>query len=224
MATRMLQRRGTAAEWAAENPILASGEMGFETDTKIIKMGDGVTPWLDLSLPYVSTGGGTMTGALNLIAPTADAHAARKIDVDNASFEVFESWLAENRGTGIAEASPVAHAGVLTIPNPNRTVKIFALQAGSISKGPAVGVPLEIDWEIQISLDGGSSWSNDLEDVSSRIDNASMNNGGGCAAVGFLGGTPSGNIVVRLLTQRKDSQSGVVNANAQGGYVRVIPA
>lgn len=82
MATRMLQRRGTAAEWAAANPILASGEIGFETDTKLMKMGDGVTAWNDLLLPYVMTGGATMTGPLELIAPTGPAHAARKQDVD----------------------------------------------------------------------------------------------------------------------------------------------
>lgn len=48
MATRMRQRRGTAAEWAAENPILADGELGYERDTKIVKMGDGLTAWADL--------------------------------------------------------------------------------------------------------------------------------------------------------------------------------
>lgn len=81
MATRMLQRRGTAAEWAAENPILASGEIGFETDTKLMKLGDGVTPWNSLVMPYMMSGGATMTGALSLIAPTQPEHAARMADV-----------------------------------------------------------------------------------------------------------------------------------------------
>jgi hypothetical protein len=48
MGTRMQQRRGTAAEWATANPILAAGEIGFVTDTKVIRMGDGVTAWNDL--------------------------------------------------------------------------------------------------------------------------------------------------------------------------------
>lgn len=46
-------RRGTAAEWAADNPILGPGEPGFETDTRYLKIGDGVTPWN--SLGYVAT-------------------------------------------------------------------------------------------------------------------------------------------------------------------------
>lgn len=55
MATIKL-RRGTAAEWAIANPILADSEPGYEKDTRKEKRGDGVTPWLDL--PYHTTGGG----------------------------------------------------------------------------------------------------------------------------------------------------------------------
>lgn len=41
-------RRGTAAEWAAANPVLRQGEPGLETDTGIVKVGDGVTAWASL--------------------------------------------------------------------------------------------------------------------------------------------------------------------------------
>jgi hypothetical protein len=50
MATRMQQRRGTAAQWIAAAPVvLAAGEIGFETDTNQFKMGDGTTEWQVLS-------------------------------------------------------------------------------------------------------------------------------------------------------------------------------
>jgi hypothetical protein len=49
MATRMQQRRGTAAQWTTANPILAAGEIGFETDNNKFKIGDGVNHWDDLS-------------------------------------------------------------------------------------------------------------------------------------------------------------------------------
>jgi hypothetical protein len=48
MATRMQQRRGTAAQWTAANPTLAAGEIGFETDNNRFKIGDGATAWADL--------------------------------------------------------------------------------------------------------------------------------------------------------------------------------
>lgn len=49
MATRMQQRRGTAAQWTSADPILASGEIGFESDTNQFKIGDGINHWSDLS-------------------------------------------------------------------------------------------------------------------------------------------------------------------------------
>lgn len=49
MATRMQQRRGTAAQWTAANPVLAAGEIGFETDTNKFKMGNGTSAWASLA-------------------------------------------------------------------------------------------------------------------------------------------------------------------------------
>lgn len=57
MATRMQQRRGTAAEWSAANPVLGAGEIGFETDTKVLKVGDGVSTWNSLTASYLLTTG-----------------------------------------------------------------------------------------------------------------------------------------------------------------------
>ena len=42
-------RRGVALQWSNANPILAQGEPGYETDTGLLKMGDGLTPWNSLS-------------------------------------------------------------------------------------------------------------------------------------------------------------------------------
>ena len=48
MAIQIQLRRGTAAEWTSGNPTLATGEMGVETDTGKIKVGDGATAWTSL--------------------------------------------------------------------------------------------------------------------------------------------------------------------------------
>ena len=52
MATRMQQRRGTAAQWISTNsgngPVLNAGEIGWESDTNKFKIGDGVNHWVDL--------------------------------------------------------------------------------------------------------------------------------------------------------------------------------
>ena len=49
MATRMQQRRGTAQQWTTANPILAAGEIGFESGTNKFKIGDGVNTWSALT-------------------------------------------------------------------------------------------------------------------------------------------------------------------------------
>ena len=49
MTFRTLQlRRNTAALAAVSNPVLAAGEPGYETDTGLLKIGDGSTEWTSL--------------------------------------------------------------------------------------------------------------------------------------------------------------------------------
>lgn len=43
MVTRIQVRRGNAEEWGAANPTLSSGEIGIETDSLHLKIGDGYT-------------------------------------------------------------------------------------------------------------------------------------------------------------------------------------
>lgn len=74
MANRMQQRRATSTRWAqltGSDAILLAGEIGVETDTHKIKIGDGTTTWS--SLPYASGNGATYdissastTGGANL--------------------------------------------------------------------------------------------------------------------------------------------------------------
>ena len=67
-------RRGVYADWSGINPTLKGGEIGYETDTKQGKIGDGSTSYL--SLPYVigtgvlGGGAGTVTDAFKFIQVT----------------------------------------------------------------------------------------------------------------------------------------------------------
>ena len=82
MASIIQIKRGTAAAWTSANPTLNSGEIGFESDTKKMKVGDGSTAWT--SLTYTATdgdisgvtagtglSGGGNSGALTLAIDTA---------------------------------------------------------------------------------------------------------------------------------------------------------
>jgi len=46
-------KRGTSSQWFTKNPILKNGELGVETDTKKIKLGNGTSQWN--SLNYINT-------------------------------------------------------------------------------------------------------------------------------------------------------------------------
>jgi hypothetical protein len=59
MADLIQIRRDTAANWTSANTVLAQGELGAETDTSKIKIGDGSTAWS--SLAYLIDVGGYLT-------------------------------------------------------------------------------------------------------------------------------------------------------------------
>lgn len=81
VVTQIQVRRGTASQWTSTNPVLASGEWGFETDTGKVKIGDGTTAWASLSYKgsgtvtsvIAGTGltGGTITGSGTIAIDTA---------------------------------------------------------------------------------------------------------------------------------------------------------
>ena len=69
-------RRDNATNWATNNPVLLSGEVGVEFNTPLLvstsilrmKIGDGVSAWN--SLPYMNTG--TFTPATNIVYDNGD--------------------------------------------------------------------------------------------------------------------------------------------------------
>lgn len=77
-AARMQQRRDTAANWTAANPVLADGEIGLESDTGALKIGDGSTAWnaLDTFSPGASVLAQTVYTENGQIAFTAQFNTA----------------------------------------------------------------------------------------------------------------------------------------------------
>lgn len=52
-------RRDTLADWAASNPVLRPGEPGYDSTVNGLKIGDGITPWNQLS--YLSGSAGLIS-------------------------------------------------------------------------------------------------------------------------------------------------------------------
>ena len=71
MTARLQNRRDTAANWTSNNPTLAQGELGLETDTAKFKMGDGTTAWNSLAYAYTAgTAGPTGPTGPSVTGPT----------------------------------------------------------------------------------------------------------------------------------------------------------
>ena len=92
MASRIKLRRDTSANWVTANPILAAGETGFETDTRMIKLGDGATHWNNL--PYAVTGDLQITNS-NIAGKT-------EVNISAGSGDEY-TWIASIDGS---EGSP----------------------------------------------------------------------------------------------------------------------
>jgi len=127
MAVQIQLRRDSAANWTSNNPTLASGEIGIETDTLKFKIGDGSTAWTSLDyharkaeLSIIIDGGGSAitTGikgdlevpfncTITSVTLLADQSGAIKIDIWKDSYANFPPTDADTI-TGANEPEIVA--------------------------------------------------------------------------------------------------------------------
>lgn len=56
MAYTILFRRGTTIQWETADPTLREGELGYATDVKLFKIGDGINKWTDLPYRFATLG------------------------------------------------------------------------------------------------------------------------------------------------------------------------
>lgn len=149
-------RRGTAASATSNNPTLADGEIGYETDTGKYKIGDGSTAWN--SLDYAP--GAFSVGDLGDVDTTTSAPSSGDALVYDGSNWVPDSVTYAGAGGGAA-------TGTLTLPG------VGILGSGS-TQGTAANrayyFPFlfdtartvdSISWEVTTAAAGGSlaRWS-----------------------------------------------------------------
>lgn len=83
MPVQIQLRRDTSANWESENPTLALGEPGLETDTGRLKYGDGSTAWN--SLAYAAAPNVTVRAITGNDTPTNADSGARLNVTDEAA-------------------------------------------------------------------------------------------------------------------------------------------
>ena len=104
---RIQNRRGLASEWVSVNPILAAGEQGLETDTNLIKFGNGSDHWLDL--PYANVTATSFANTLADYVPLSDVGQPNGVASLNSSGKIPSAQL------DIVELSQDAVANALVV-------------------------------------------------------------------------------------------------------------
>lgn len=121
MATRMQQRRGTQAQWISTNsgngPILAAGEIGFESDTNKFKVGDGVNHWVDLTYftdaeSIISAVDSLVDGAPGLLNTLNELAAAIGDDPNFLQDYATITYVDEAVGNATVDQSALAGTGI----------------------------------------------------------------------------------------------------------------
>ena len=132
MATRMQQRKGTAAQWTGANPVLNAGEIGWESDTNKFKIGDGTNHWADLD--YFAD-----------INSTANPAFGSSITFEGATANDFETTL--------QITDPTADR-TITFPDATGTVALAANVAalsGATFTGPVLGTDLTLSGNLTVN-------------------------------------------------------------------------
>lgn len=89
-------RKGSSTDWSTANPVLASGEPGYDLTNKILKIGDGSTSWNSLANHnHASTNITDFNSAVSGLLPVKNISAGSGIIVSssNGTFTVSTSGV-----------------------------------------------------------------------------------------------------------------------------------
>lgn len=143
MLGRQQWRRDTAANWASNNPVLADGEVGYDSTNKLFKVGDGSTAWNSLSVfrvqPRVGSTASTATPVIDLSLVdqyniTALAAAITGFTISNGADGLKCVIRIKDNGTARAIAYG-ASIRALGVTLPSTTVLSKTLYLGGIWNG-----------------------------------------------------------------------------------------
>ena len=116
MATQIQLRRGTSAEWAAANPVLAQGEVGIDLTLGEMRLGDGVTAWAGLTSIGAVDAADLGSGA------AADGYV---LTADGAGGAVWEAASGGGGGATVQWTTLTTTGQPITLPTPTQGAQLI---------------------------------------------------------------------------------------------------
>ena len=155
MAVRIQLRRDTAANWISNNPTLREGEIGIETDTLKMKVGNGSSTWTQIT-NYANVVPSNLNTTLNGYVEVTDIGAENGVAglnglqnllIPNDSI-IFEGATDDGYETTLTVTDPTADR-TITFPDSTGTVALaenVAALSGATFTGN-IAVPTAITFE-----------------------------------------------------------------------------
>lgn len=190
--TRIQLRRGTAAELAAANPTLGVGEPAFETDTNVLKIGDGSTAYSSLSAISGGGGGGGSSTFVGLSDTPANFTSAGskflKVNSGASALEfvavsplenVVEDTTPQLGGDLDINSNDITGTGNVTVVGTGTFVEI-------VKSGGTSSQFLKADGSVDSNTYVTSSISNVVEDTSPQLGGDLDTNGNNVTGTGSI--------------------------------------
>lgn len=142
----IILRKGSDIEWSGTNPVLASGEPGYDTVNKVFKIGDGSSTWLTLSGINIASSqitdlNSSVSGLLpaNIVNGSGiGSYTAKWSDSDTLTTGILYD---NGNNIGIGTSSPLAKLHIInqnTFQNPN----VIIYDSASLASGVGASIIL----------------------------------------------------------------------------------
>jgi hypothetical protein len=195
MATQIQLRRDTAANWTSINPVLLTGELGYETDTNKFKVGDGTSAWSAIRYAIVIDNAAqtltnkSISGATNTLTNIANGSLSNSLITINGASVSLGSSIAVGSFTPSAVSSNITLA-----KNFNYFVDTTAARTLTLPASPTAGDELRV---FDASSNAGTNKITVLRNgnnIRGLADNLEIDGNNAAAVFIFFGGSYGWNV------------------------------
>jgi hypothetical protein len=170
----IILRKGTASQWNSANPVLASGEPGYDLTNLIFKVGDGVTAWNSLSNHnHTSSNISDFNSSVSGLLPVKSITAGSNITISSTSGTYTINSTASGGG---GSATSISNYGSNRVLLSDNTSTGISAQTNLTFDGSTLTAPsgsfsssLKVN-SVNVSVSGHSHIIEDITGLQSALD------------------------------------------------------